>query len=264
MCRVALASTITHGIHMTDARTGEAMSARDPRCLGCDYVLDGLVESRCPECGRSFDPQDPCTFYTGSRLEKWVRRWSEPPRKTLNRCACAVAALYLIQSALPGGLSVVPLLCISVGALLICIWLFRFLMRFVLRRKHGCALQSPKRWLVIPTACAVIALSSAVQFPLRVGFWLSRPSMDALASEVASSPASSFEPRWVGIYRVQQITRISSGVLLRVAGAGFMDTLGFAHSSSGMPPTLFGEEFSPLSSGWFVWRRESSFGKARE
>ena len=34
------------------------------RCLGCGYVLDGLPENRCPECGRGFDPADPDTFAT--------------------------------------------------------------------------------------------------------------------------------------------------------------------------------------------------------
>jgi MFS family permease len=28
------------------------------RCLGCGYILDGLPENRCPECGREFDPND--------------------------------------------------------------------------------------------------------------------------------------------------------------------------------------------------------------
>jgi hypothetical protein len=31
-------------------------------CLTCGYILDGLPEARCPECGRGFDPADPETF----------------------------------------------------------------------------------------------------------------------------------------------------------------------------------------------------------
>jgi hypothetical protein len=31
-------------------------------CLACDYILDGLPELRCPECGRPFDPEDARTF----------------------------------------------------------------------------------------------------------------------------------------------------------------------------------------------------------
>jgi len=36
-------------------------------CLTCDYVLDGLREHRCPECGRAFDPADPASFYSPGR-----------------------------------------------------------------------------------------------------------------------------------------------------------------------------------------------------
>lgn len=31
------------------------------RCLSCGYVIDGLPEDRCPECGRHFDLEDPTT-----------------------------------------------------------------------------------------------------------------------------------------------------------------------------------------------------------
>lgn len=37
------------------------------RCLGCGYILDGLPESRCPECGRRFDPNDATTFVPASK-----------------------------------------------------------------------------------------------------------------------------------------------------------------------------------------------------
>src|SRR5262245_18261377 len=32
------------------------------RCQGCGYLLKNLVEHRCPECGRAFDPNDLSTF----------------------------------------------------------------------------------------------------------------------------------------------------------------------------------------------------------
>lgn len=31
-------------------------------CLGCGYYLDGLSRTRCPECGREFNPNDPKTY----------------------------------------------------------------------------------------------------------------------------------------------------------------------------------------------------------
>ncbi len=49
------------------AVTIPAMPDPDPlaqarRCLGCGYILDGLPENRCPECGQPFDPADPSSF----------------------------------------------------------------------------------------------------------------------------------------------------------------------------------------------------------
>ena len=32
------------------------------RCLDCGYILDGLPDPRCPECGRGFDPDKPATY----------------------------------------------------------------------------------------------------------------------------------------------------------------------------------------------------------
>ena len=34
-------------------------------CRGCEYILDGLDRNRCPECGRTFDPDDLATFHLG-------------------------------------------------------------------------------------------------------------------------------------------------------------------------------------------------------
>lgn len=31
-------------------------------CRRCGYVLDGLPENRCPECGEQFDPRNSCSF----------------------------------------------------------------------------------------------------------------------------------------------------------------------------------------------------------
>jgi len=37
------------------------------RCLTCSYILKGLAEHRCPECGRAFDPGDATTYVTAMR-----------------------------------------------------------------------------------------------------------------------------------------------------------------------------------------------------
>lgn len=40
-------------------------------CLTCKYALCGLPESRCPECGREFQPEDPRSYWDGQATRPW-------------------------------------------------------------------------------------------------------------------------------------------------------------------------------------------------
>jgi hypothetical protein len=44
-------------------------------CRGCWYDLRGIESGKCPECGRDFDPEQPCSFlyFPGTRMpdEMW-------------------------------------------------------------------------------------------------------------------------------------------------------------------------------------------------
>jgi hypothetical protein len=51
-----------------------AASAPTMYCLGCGYVLDGLPQPRCPECGREFDRHNARTFSNGVRRPGTLRR----------------------------------------------------------------------------------------------------------------------------------------------------------------------------------------------
>lgn len=56
----------------------------DATCVKCQYLLRGLPEAVCAECGRVFDPEDPQTYAVRHR-EHWLhRRWAVLP-------ACVVA-----------------------------------------------------------------------------------------------------------------------------------------------------------------------------
>ena len=43
------------------------------RCLTCHYSLKNLTEHRCPECGRTFDPNDPDTFLAEKKYQ--IKTW---------------------------------------------------------------------------------------------------------------------------------------------------------------------------------------------
>ena len=46
------------------------------RCLKCGYVLVGLSGSKCPECGRAFDPNNSATFATEARSGRSLLLWA--------------------------------------------------------------------------------------------------------------------------------------------------------------------------------------------
>ena len=72
------------------------MDVPDPkRCLGCDYILEGLPAPRCPECGRGFDPNDPSTYR--SRTTRGRTPW--PVMITAIPAAAAVAWLGGMEAA---------------------------------------------------------------------------------------------------------------------------------------------------------------------
>jgi len=60
------------------------------RCLSCEYPLKGLVEHRCPECGREFDPNDPKTFDDGQRARLYGR-WRRAE-------VAAIAAVFVFSA----------------------------------------------------------------------------------------------------------------------------------------------------------------------
>ncbi len=43
----------------------QSMEDTNRYCRGCDYILQGVTENRCPECGLIFDPTDDRTFRAG-------------------------------------------------------------------------------------------------------------------------------------------------------------------------------------------------------
>jgi hypothetical protein len=41
-------------------------------CKSCHYSLENLVDLRCPECNREFDPEDPSTFDVEPKRRRWI------------------------------------------------------------------------------------------------------------------------------------------------------------------------------------------------
>lgn len=68
------------------------MSVSPARCLRCYYVIDGLRDHVCPECGRKFDPLNEQTFTRNAPLVRW-RLWMPA---LLLACVTGVLSLGLM------------------------------------------------------------------------------------------------------------------------------------------------------------------------
>jgi hypothetical protein len=73
-------------------------------CRRCKYPLGALFESRCPECGRDFDPNDPRTFI------------SDPPPWAGQQFKARSTEFWLVMLALLA--LALPVLALVIGALI--------------------------------------------------------------------------------------------------------------------------------------------------
>src|SRR5262245_28900547 len=70
--------------------------AIDAVCLGCGYPLRGLERNRCPECGRSFNPEDPLTMNLGLSMGNLARRCLKPAGALLKTSTLLIPLLYVL------------------------------------------------------------------------------------------------------------------------------------------------------------------------
>lgn len=70
---------------------------RPPRCLACGYALVGLYAARCPECGKTFDPQRADTFSYKAPFDR-VRFWTPVAVTAVFTATAWAAAFYAIGS----------------------------------------------------------------------------------------------------------------------------------------------------------------------
>ncbi len=60
-------------------------------CRQCQYVLDGLPDNHCPECGTGFDPSGPASYLSHPK-QAWPLRW-----ETVASALCLVVFLLLLS-----------------------------------------------------------------------------------------------------------------------------------------------------------------------
>ncbi len=202
-------------------------------CGTCDYVLVGLEENRCPECGTQFEPGDSQTFNaTGRRIGRISRVLIAAPAWPVSLLALLLLGKELLQLYPPEramqatwyyGWCCTCVLIIVARAFQL--WLRgraeqRFERRAYLKRLR-CRRPAWPLLLVILVAATVAAKQ---RWPMYWVFALSESSLDALATRAAQAPSTvgSLAPAQAGVFSVSSIVVLDDGtVILYTCERGF-------------------------------------------
>lgn len=241
---------------MEEAQERTSDNYNGPYCLLCQYSLRELTESRCPECGRAFDLNDPKSFRK-ELLSKNAAYWLSPPGTRSKWIAIALASIALASNAFPEGFFVLFIPVILGWLICCCWWLTRLIIWAIGHLMHGFVHQPGRnaiRWLITPGILATMIGCLALNVPLYMTFFVSLPFMNRTAAQVLTPAKPPLSISWIGVYPVERVEAFQGGMRFLVAGTGFMDSGGFAYSPNGPPPRIGEDYYHHLWGGRYQWR----------
>jgi hypothetical protein len=239
-------------------------------CLNCRYMLRGLENPVCPECGQEFDPQDPRTYFYP--LKRGVcYRWTHPPRNYLRYILIVwtVASLYLATN--PGSslyrlpttflagldallLSVLPIrfafamcfICLAMGLQHAAMWVLKRRLR---KYEAPPPVSRLMKWWWTPLCVGLVLSTMLYAWPAWIGFQLSRSSLEVAAVEQLAIGTGEIGYRICGGYLLDSVRVYSAGphdvVFLRIAGT---NGAGFIYSPD---PTWERNFANPMGGHWY-------------
>jgi hypothetical protein len=243
-------------------------------CMACNYNLHGLIDHRCPECGRPFDPNDLASFTIRpltpvARLVLRTRNWC------VLLFVAAAFVCWLASYCTPGRWSACCAACTWIW-LSLPIWIFGQLGLFHLFAKHYFRVGSPRfnrRPLIFAAASLIVLLVlNWTNLPGRLVFWFSRPALDQAARSTYASRGVCL-PGWIGLYSIDRVhfedvelqrARKRGGGTFKVRAVCF-DGNGGATSDEDTwlvycpdgdlrdLPRDFRDLFTALGDGWYEW-----------
>ena len=231
------------------------------KCLDCGYLLRGLQEPRCPECGKPFLPGDPSTYQIEDR-SRWRRFYARPPGWLHLTTVCAVALYALSEASAPGemfGFPITAFLLLAAFLTLLLIgqdYIFRMVAQTyrhnpVYKESHHTVQRLRFRWAATPICALLIGSVIFYPWPAWMRFKLSQSAFEQAVKDYKAGTLPG-GAQWLGLYRVERVTQESTGHLFFKTGeSGFGDQDGFIYRTSSLPPQ--GELYllEKLASGWF-------------
>lgn len=195
------------------------MSARDldqhRYCRRCGYALAAGADSRCPECGRAFDPMDPRTTSASPRGHRLTRGL----RRTTLLLAWGLGGVGVLATAwgFTGG---DPLVAVVFGLPLLPAAIV--LVALVAVRSNPIGWRT--RLAGVAAAALLISVALPVPsghlWPLRTSIRLHHAGLARIASEAASLDDDALEGRTArtGLLRIRRIARWKGNVGLQLSG----------------------------------------------
>lgn len=184
-------------------------------CLDCRYPLRALAECRCPECARAFAVDDAASFAgpdgtDGKRVTDYLRF-----ARILRSAVPAAFLLSFGAEMLSKPNSIVFALAVLAWGLSLVYWLGACVRYQQIRGfRRAIPGELPRRPLAaLPLMLLAAAALCNTSGPSQVGFWLSRPFMDAMADKVAADPGADFTSGQVGLYWAEGLCSYSRGVV---------------------------------------------------
>ena len=177
----------------------------------------------CPECGRPFDPDDPRTYRIGP-LPEWVTRWDGPPSRVMLGLTIGLACLNLFVLSEPGGAMIALLasvvLCGGMPLVLILVILINYLTHAIatfiacrIERRLGHKRGSRRvwRWFVFPVCVLLVYAGFPTRWPLRLRFWLSRPSFERVIERALAGQPPPSGAQFVGLFYFVDVSVAANG-----------------------------------------------------
>lgn len=236
------------------------------RCQNCRYLLRGLPNPVCPECGHPFDPEDPDSYYDPARpsssiIHKLIERFTpDGPHSTgdISWIALITIVVILMNSSisyifnLHPGISTLtccllfdlPIVNIIVNILLVGIivdLVWRWRIRARARRTENVQIlqnfESGRRRWRLAIACAVVSCVTIVYpWPVYFRFYASWPSLRHEAQDLLAGRGNRVAWRRIGLYDVELFHSLHKGLVFFQVGHNSSVRYGFAYRPNGPPP----------------------------
>lgn len=234
-------------------------------CLGCGYSLRGLTESRCPECGKGFDSNDPTSYCIVAKQPLW-QRWAKPPTWLHVLCVTVYTLVMLLDLSHAGGLYFTLSLmmmsvccCIPSPILLVVADYAAHVGALHYARQENVPVvevdntRRKLRWAVTPTCVVLLLLALGTEWPMRLRFRLSKPAFEGAVRRHVESDGEFDVSQWVGLYFVESIEPCGPNLIcLETERRG--TATGFIHVQEPPSPKVTVELRSRLSKNWYTYK----------